>query len=69
MILTLGMDGSGTVTARLGLKKAGPDWIFATSRNGGACDSYGTKIELFKDVRTIITELKELGIPLAAASR
>ena len=43
--------------------------IFANCRNGGAYDRYGTKIELFKDVRTIFTELKEMGIPLAAASR
>jgi len=42
---------------------------FRSNGNGGAYDRYGTKIELFKDVRTIFTELKEMGIPLAAASR
>ena len=40
-----------------------------TCRKGGAYDNYGTKIELFKEVRTVFTELKELDIPLAAASR
>lgn len=36
---------------------------------GGATDSWGTKISLYKDVRSIFTDLKELGIPMAAASR
>ena len=40
-----------------------------TCRKGGAYDNYGRKIELFKEVRTVFTELKELDIPLAAASR
>lgn len=36
---------------------------------GGAVDKYGQKIELFRDMRTILTELRQLGIIVAAASR
>ena len=38
-------------------------------RNGGAMDRHGDKISLFKDIRPIFAELKEVSIPLAAASR
>ena len=44
-------------------------YIMFLIRNGGACDRYGTKINLFRDVRTIFNELREIGISLAAASR
>lgn len=37
--------------------------------NGGAIDHYGQKITLFKDVRSILAKLNEIGIALAAASR
>ena len=36
---------------------------------GGATDRYGFKIKLYKDVRSVLKDLGELGIPLAAASR
>ena len=32
-------------------------------------DKYGQKIELFRDMRTILAELRQLGIIIAAASR
>ena len=38
-------------------------------RRGGAIDRYGTKIELFQDVREIFSELNDVGIKIAAASR
>ena len=37
--------------------------------NGGAYDSEGRTIKLYKDVRPILADLKEVGIPIAAASR
>lgn len=37
--------------------------------NGGATDRYGFKIKLYKDIRSILDDLKQLGIPMAAASR
>ncbi len=39
------------------------------SSKGGATDRYGEKIELFKDVREIFSELDSAGIAVAAASR
>ena len=36
---------------------------------GGATDSYGRKIKLYKDVRRIFSELHDAGILVAAASR
>ena len=37
--------------------------------NGGATDRWGYKIALYKDVRAILKEVRELEVPLAAASR
>ena len=36
---------------------------------GGATDSHGRKIQLYKDVRKIFSELRDAGIQVAAASR
>ena len=36
---------------------------------GGATDNHGRKIQLYKDVRKIISELHDAGIKVAAASR
>ena len=36
---------------------------------GGATDCRGKKIKLYKDIRSIFADLKELGIPVSAASR
>ena len=43
--------------------------VLFLSRNGGATDRYGTKIQLFRDVREILSELDGAGIKIAAASR
>lgn len=42
--------------------------VLFLSRNGGATDRYGTKIQLFRDVREILSELDGAGIKIAAAS-
>ena len=36
--------------------------------NGGATDRHGTSVDLFEDVRTIISELESVEIKIAAAS-
>lgn len=43
--------------------------IIIMCSKGGATDSYGRKIQLYKDVRKIISELHEAGVKVAAASR
>ena len=49
------------------------DWkscnVSTTFSNGGAFDSRGRTIKLYKDVRPILADLREVGIPIAAASR
>ena len=44
------------------------DSVISCSK-GGATDSNGRKIQLYKDVRKIFSELHEVGIQVAAASR
>lgn len=45
------------------------DFIHIMCSKGGATDSYGRKIQLYKDVRKIISELHDADIKVAAASR
>ena len=42
---------------------------FILYRKGGAIDSNKRKIKLYKDIREIFADLRELGIPVAGASR
>ena len=44
-------------------------YVYRICSKGGAVDRYKFKINLYKDVRSIFEDLKELGIPMAAASR
>lgn len=43
--------------------------IYIVCSKGGATDRYNFRIKLYKDVRSILDDLKDLGIPIAAASR
>ena len=43
--------------------------LFGLTSHGGATDRFGLKMDLFRDVHLIFSELDSVGIKIAAASR